>query len=170
MARWFVSEHCPPCLYPAYGGPHALVSSPRVGCSILITSALEDEQRDGLARQREENRRDEEGSPRPIDESANTRRHHQRGWINIHGDVALWHTLGRQVSAYNTATQRHGQKRDLETTGLTPARKDGHQPKLLSCPAPVCLTGGRCLHWLWELRRRSIVGESGPVERRKTKN
>ena len=34
-----------PCLpesgrYLAYGGPHALVSSPRVGCSIFITSAL----------------------------------------------------------------------------------------------------------------------------------
>ncbi|KAI6761626.1 hypothetical protein HG531_002179 [Fusarium graminearum] len=29
-----------PSLYLAYGGPHALVSSPRVGCSILITSAL----------------------------------------------------------------------------------------------------------------------------------
>lgn len=29
-----------PSLYFAYGGPHARVSSPRVGCSILITSAL----------------------------------------------------------------------------------------------------------------------------------
>lgn len=28
-------------LYFAYGGPHARVSSPRVGCSILMTSALE---------------------------------------------------------------------------------------------------------------------------------
>jgi hypothetical protein len=29
-----------PSLYFAYGGPHARVSSPRVGCSILTTSAL----------------------------------------------------------------------------------------------------------------------------------
>lgn len=30
----------PPLMCFAYGGPHARVSSPLVGCSILITSAL----------------------------------------------------------------------------------------------------------------------------------
>jgi len=43
-ARKYVDSPGPsrpdPGLYSAYGGPHALVSSPRTGCSILMTSAL----------------------------------------------------------------------------------------------------------------------------------
>jgi len=85
-------------VYVAYGGPHALVSSPRVGCSILITSALPDSQ---ISR---------------ADSSS----------FNLDGGVLIlgssWHTRGRRASVWHMAGGRCQPWSSVSVIQLTPAK------------------------------------------------
>lgn len=89
-------DHNSPASYPAYGGPQALVSSPLVGCSILMISALQQSQISIIVNT---NTLPLHLSALPIPWFSTTTTSTTKGWMNER-------TPNPPTSAYNKATPR----------------------------------------------------------------